>query len=117
VLGFVPEHTAQFVSGGLQVAAAVGRRVATKGLMERVLHRANKEIFSPRGLIVYICTTRALHAIVQGDINRPGHSKVKQKLKSVRDGLSSHAEELGLHVGIGTKSAVRPDHRLGSLRC
>lgn len=48
----------------MQTIARAGMVAVAKSLSDRLLQRANKELFAPRGLRVRICKTAAMHQLV-----------------------------------------------------
>ena len=64
----------------MRTVACVGMVIVAKSLSDRLLRRANKEFFAPRGLRVRICKTAAMRQLVglsaepkKGKLARAGH--------------------------------------------
>jgi hypothetical protein len=60
IMGMVPLTTAQIVGNAMSFAAQAGTIAVSKGRTEIYMHRANKEIFAPRGLKVEIAKLDAI---------------------------------------------------------
>lgn len=60
IMGLVPLHTVQMVSGGVQLAAGPGSAGMSLYKTAQYLRSANERIFSPRGLRAQVCRTEKM---------------------------------------------------------
>ncbi|KAH8732976.1 hypothetical protein GQ44DRAFT_754497 [Phaeosphaeriaceae sp. PMI808] len=65
IVGLVPLVTAQIVGSSVNAAAEIGAYAMSKGRSELLLHKANKEIFAPRGLRADIAKLEVVAKVAQ----------------------------------------------------
>jgi hypothetical protein len=95
-IGFVPHHWAMIAGTLMQTGAQIGNHVLAKTLSDRVLRVANRDYFGPRRLAVRVCTTRALHRLV----NAPDAQPDAGKLQGVGRKAAHLAESVAVRVPI-----------------
>lgn len=62
VVGLIPIHHAQIISGAIQAVGKIGKAAVSKTRGTLFIQKANKDFFNPRGLKVELVTSEALKA-------------------------------------------------------
>ncbi|KAI8817121.1 uncharacterized protein EV422DRAFT_542494 [Fimicolochytrium jonesii] len=97
IIGFVPAPWALIAGPIMQTVAQTAAHVISKTLSDRLIRKANTDFFNPRGLVVRLCTNRAMRQLVK--IDGPEKKPPNQALM-VAKALGRGAQNFALRLPI-----------------